>query len=219
MLYSENEYAFVNRAYAVILILFSILSVSLSPIQGVLWINSWSTDFFDLFFSRVTHFGNGVIIVPFLIILSFRKIYLSIALAVSGLVQGLVVLICKRVLFPFAERPISELSQCAAHFISGVNVHHSNSFPSGHTVTIFGLCIFLSLCFKNRTLTYVLLILATIVGISRVYLLQHYITDVAVGSLIGSSTSIIVFHFFENMNKPTWMTNAPRFRLRTPSQS
>ncbi|HEY5749308.1 MAG TPA: phosphatase PAP2 family protein [Chryseolinea sp.] len=213
---SDKEYNFVYSSFGVIHVLFTTLSLSMAPLDGVFWVNGLNTEFLDFVFQRITYFGNGVFMIPFLVILYLRKIYLSIALATSGLVQGCVVILFKQILFPFSDRPITKIKAGAAHLIPGLNIHHSNSFPSGHAVTVFGFCIFLALCYKNKLLTCMLLLLATLVGISRVYLLQHYLMDVAVGALIGSLTSVVVFHVFEKVNKPSWMTTAPRFKLHLP---
>jgi membrane-associated phospholipid phosphatase len=210
----EGELIFTYKCYAFVLILFSLLSLSMSPIQGVVWMNHWNSIFLDQFFASITNLGNGLILIPFLVILSLKRFYLSLALIVNGVVQGIVVSIFKQVLFPGAKRPIHYLDIDSVHLVSGVDIHGSMSFPSGHTVTIFGLCIFLSLCYKNKVLSFVLVCLATLVGLSRVYLLQHFLLDVTVGAVIGTSVGILVFHFFENMNKPTWMSHRLKFRLK-----
>lgn len=215
---NKMEVKFIYHAYAIVLVFLGALSLELSPVQGVILMNSLNTPFLDQFFSATTNLGNGLILVPFLIILSWTRIYLSIGLFANGMIQGIIVSIFKQVIFPSAKRPIQFLDLAEVHTIPGITIHSMKSFPSGHTVTIFGLCIFLSLCYRNRLLTIILLAVASLVAISRVYLLQHFFIDVTAGAAIGITVGIIVYHFFEDMNKPTWMTKRinPKWKINRP---
>jgi membrane-associated phospholipid phosphatase len=67
------------------------------------------------------------------------------------------------------------------------------SFPSGHTMSAFALAIGLVYLFKlNRGLWIFPLVGAVIVGISRVYLVQHFLKDVLAGSLLGVLIGLII---------------------------
>lgn len=63
------------------------------------------------------------------------------------------------------------------------------SFPSGHTCAAFILA--LSLMALNPLIKLLSLSLATLVGISRIYLGVHYPTDVIIGFLIALATGMI----------------------------
>ncbi|MDI6601484.1 MAG: phosphatase PAP2 family protein [Thermoanaerobacteraceae bacterium] len=69
-----------------------------------------------------------------------------------------------------------------------------HSFPSGHTTAGFALAV--SLSFGYPALYLAFLGLATMVGISRIYVGMHYPTDVLMGAAIGSGMSLLTHVIF-----------------------
>jgi membrane-associated phospholipid phosphatase len=97
----------------------------------------------------------------------------------------------------------------------GVSMHHSNSFPSGHASTFFMFCtclVIIQACHYRRrnslqnqrtkiqfnAALLVLLVLAAVGAYSRVYLSQHFLSDVCVGSIIGFITPFLMYHLLWN---------------------
>ena len=80
-------------------------------------------------------------------------------------------------------------------FIPGVRINKGlTSFPSGHTMAAFALFSFLTLCFPRKTwLSIVCFAAAMLVGVSRMYLVQHFFTDVYSGAVIGISLGILAY--------------------------
>lgn len=66
------------------------------------------------------------------------------------------------------------------------------SFPSGHTTAAFSIATTISFIFPS--LMVLSFILASLVGISRIYLGVHYPTDVLGGVFLGTIVSTIVFY-------------------------
>jgi undecaprenyl-diphosphatase len=68
-----------------------------------------------------------------------------------------------------------------------------SSFPSGHTTSSFACASVI--CFYTLPLGILALCFATLMGISRVYLFVHYISDIVYAMLLGISIGIIVMLF------------------------
>jgi undecaprenyl-diphosphatase len=72
----------------------------------------------------------------------------------------------------------------AHHQIHPLYVVHSSSFPAGHAATAFAGAVLLSLLAPR--LAPVFIMLATLIGISRIYDGVHYPTDVLAGAALGA---------------------------------
>ncbi len=68
------------------------------------------------------------------------------------------------------------------------------SFPSGHATTAFSLA--LTVAFLWPKSFWPMLILATLIGLSRIVLGQHYPTDIAAGAVLGTLGAFAVRNFF-----------------------
>ena len=75
------------------------------------------------------------------------------------------------------------------------------SFISGHATNCFGFAVFLSFVFRNRWVTLVALVWATLIGYSRIYLGMQFISDVVGGMLAGTFIAIILYTAFIPLRK------------------
>lgn len=160
--------------------------------------NSLANSFNDLFLGGVTWGGNLVILLPitaiYLYLLdkkSFRKKFIILVLAV--LLGGIIVQLLKKVV----ERP-RPLKEMETLLLAGeVKIHslfypyRANSFPSGHTQAAFGTATAL-ICITKKHIFYFISI-ASLIGLSRIYVGVHFPLDVVSGAIIGTLTSILVF--------------------------
>ena len=86
-------------------------------------------------------------------------------------------------------RPLEHFEKAGIpiNLVDGVNVHHFNSFPSGHTLTAFS-AAFAAICLypsSGRWIQILTLLLALACGLSRIVLAQHWPWDVAGGAVLG----------------------------------
>ncbi len=160
-----------------------------------LLVNRHHCTFGDYFFQYITHLGHGLMYLPFIIIailfFSYRD---AIMLICNGIHLAIVINTAKRLIFPDALRPKAFFQDISdqLYFIDGLKINLFHSFPSGHTATAFSLATMLMLLYsKNRRIDLLLFILALLAGFSRIYLSQHFLEDVLVGSLIGVTITLI----------------------------
>ncbi|MEO9022687.1 MAG: phosphatase PAP2 family protein, partial [Ginsengibacter sp.] len=151
----------------------------------------------DYIFRAFTILGDGLFIIGLAVILFiFRKRFLSLMIIAAYGLSGIPVQIIKS--FFDAPRPALFLKGLNySHFVEGVTLHNYNSFPSGHTASAFALAVILAVGVKNKRYGLLFLCLAALVGYSRIYLSQHFMEDVLVGSLIGVLTGVATYLFLE----------------------
>jgi membrane-associated phospholipid phosphatase len=151
----------------------------------------------DVVFIGITIIGDGFFSAVFSIILFFfNKRFLALMVFSSFAISGIVTQILK--FFISEARPGLFIAQTKyPYFIENVTLHNFHSFPSGHSTSAFALVAILSFAIKNKNYSVLFLIMGALVGYSRIYLGQHFITDVAVGSVIGVLFSIICWMYFE----------------------
>ena len=179
-------------------------------------VNSLHTSFLDTFFKYLSVLAEWPLYVLALLPLLWKKIKITIFFAMCELTGGTILQILKH-LFSF-DRPVSvfeHYEHLALPLVQGVNMHHGNSFPSGHASTFFMFCtccmIILAYYHSRKDRTHnprtrillktsfvLLLVFAAIGAYSRVYLSQHFLSDVCVGSIIGFITPFLMFYLCRN---------------------
>ena len=89
---------------------------------------------------------------------------------------------------------------------------HSGSFPSGHTTAAFelGIAMFLVL---NKKYSWVFPVISALVGLSRIYLMVHYATDVIGGVFVGVFAGIMGYLIMKAIMKKTENTKFAQFDL------
>lgn len=188
---------FINKSLQLIVLIyllsFGVILLLTNHGEVVLWANERHIAFLDQFFKYITHLGDGLVLGIFAFGLLLTNYYKFFQALIAIACQTVLVLMFKLWLAEGAPRPkaffadrINELN-----FIEGVEVRNYGSFPSGHTASAFTLAFILILLVKNETWRIVIFIVALLIGFSRVYLIQHFMIDIYIGSVFGIISVII----------------------------
>lgn len=163
-------------------------------------INKFNSPAYDYFFEYFTYLGDGILWIPLLLYVSLYKKDFLIVVLFAFLISTVLTQFCKWILFADALRPIGILHN-QVRTISGLTVHKTSSFPSGHTTTAFTFALLLSYLFKRKFWTFFFPVIAFFVGYSRVYLAQHFVTDVLGGLLVGITSAYLSLLFYKALKK------------------
>ena len=172
-------------------------------------VNAFHNNFLDQFFKYITFLGDGrfVFLIALIYLFAYKKYGTSIL--ISLIINTILIQVLKRVVFSNRFRPSfyfkNLIEDGSWNMIDGVELYEKFSFPSGHTALIFCLCMSICIFMKKKYFPLLLVLLAYIVGFSRIYLSQHFLIDVLAGALIGSLIPILTFKYIEpllfNKNK------------------
>jgi len=155
-------------------------------------INGNYNEIADQFFKYFTHYGDGVMWAPLGLFCFFFKRKYFIAVLAGVIISTLLAQFLKRVVYPDELRHISYLSESfPIHQVVGVEMRRLHSFPSGHTTTAFTMALIMSHMINKKVWSILLPLLALIAAYSRVYLAQHFPTDLLAGMCIGIVSAIL----------------------------
>ncbi len=167
--------------------------------------------FFDSFFKYITYLGDGIFAALITFIFLFFNIRQGVFILLSYIASGLTSAYLKNYVFDI-NRPhfvfTYFIKNSQIKYIDGIDMIALNSFPSGHATTSFAIFISLALLSKSQIIKICCLALAILGAFSRVYLSQHWLIDITIGSLIGLGFSLLMFTFimrencFSKINKP-----------------
>jgi len=195
-LYKQNKIFFLG--YILLLLIAAFFWIFYSKANGFFLLNPLHNAFLNVFFIAITMIGDGIFSVLVSIILFlFKKRFLALMVFSSFAISGIIAQVLK--LFISEARPALFLvKDNYPNFIEHVTLHNFHSFPSGHSTSAFALAAILCFAVKNKKLSVLFLLGAALVGYSRIYLGQHFITDVAAGSIIAVLISIFCWICFHN---------------------
>ena len=159
--------------------------------QNILsWIQEYMrNDVLSPIFIFITNLGNVAFIWIFLslVLLMFKKTRMVgllslIALLLSGLVNNLILKNLVARIRPYEVIPGLQTL---------IGIQKDYSFPSGHTGSSFASAITMYFGLPKK-MGIPAVILATLIGLSRLYVGVHYPTDVFFGALIGVGIAVLL---------------------------
>ena len=151
--------------------------------------------FFTPFFTFITFFGEkGLFFVILSLILMLfartRKLGLTMLIAI-----GLGALLTNVILKTAVARPRPYLQNQVYkgfHQLVGARVESDLSFPSGHTtVAMTSMTALFLLC--NKKWSWLGFLFAILMGLSRIYLIVHYSTDVIAALIVGAASGVVAY--------------------------
>lgn len=195
---------------------FVIVLITLFPLvlipkdQSLLFINGFHSPARDLFFKNLTWLGEGFMIFCCIIILLFLRIRWFFIFSIGLLIHIFLIQINKQYFFNDVYRPSVYMQWVCKdhllHFVEGIKIRREVSFPSGHTTGASFAASFVALVIKNKRVSFYLALLAICIGISRVYLAQHFVIDIYFGFLFGIISSTIGFSIIRGLrSRYQWM--------------
>jgi membrane-associated phospholipid phosphatase len=178
-----------------------------------LLLNAHHTRLQDIFFKYYSMMAEGPLYALALIPLFLKAARLTVFFALSeALGGGLLQILKHTICMPRPASVFDNLPDMTLPLVEGISLHHGNSFPSGHASTffVFFTCCALLLVYyrphkpiRNKRRLCLLveagllmcLAMAALGAYSRVYLSQHFLSDICMGSVIGFATPCILFYF------------------------
>ena len=187
-------------SFTIFIVVANLFLLMLGKKDSFLLLNTFHNKFLDQLFLSITFFGDGILallVCLFLFLFKRRKesLFLLISFSLSSILAQVLKNSFQRL------RPVNFFHNYSYHkLIDGFTNSVYHSFPSGHTTTIFALATMVVFFTKKRSYHILVLIVAILVGYSRIYLGQHFLEDVIFGSIIGTSISLLIGSYFLKMN-------------------
>lgn len=172
------------------LLLGLIASIVLTQIEKsdvIKYFSDHRTEGLNTFFAYATKLGEPIVFIVIGILLMTRRYLDTVILAIMSAVMAILSYLLKSL---FAHpRPRIVLQDLIGNEIvpvEGIYIFGGHtSFPSGHTMAAFALFTYVALLIKSPIVKILSLIVAVCVGLSRVYLIQHFYEDIYFGMWIG----------------------------------
>jgi membrane-associated phospholipid phosphatase len=211
----------VASAFAVLTFLVKTVPIFTIDLQLTKAIQLINFPFFALLMSMVSWLGffpQAIIIAGliFLLIYRFGLLWEAVMTLVAAVIPSAINVLVKGLIQ--RPRPLPNL-------VNVIELLPSYSFPSGHVMfylSFFGFLGFLSFSLLKpsikRTFLLTLFIgLITLIGVSRIYLGQHWASDVLGAYLLGSLTLAVIIQFYL-WGKTRFFVNQPVAAAKPPNK-
>ena len=191
----ENTYF--SIVFLIYIILGGLTLLLLNQGDLLLYFSENRAPFWNVFFSYGTKLGEEWTYIFLLVFFLFIRFRYALLIPITGIIVTLISFLSKN--FFLHPRPSTYYKALGMfediNLVDGIFVVKGlSSFPSGHTMSGFAIFTLTALLISNKKeMAFFLFTLALIVGISRVYLVQHFLKDIYLGSIMGVFIAFIIF--------------------------
>lgn len=203
--------------YLVFLLTAAFFLLNYGKIQIHLYLNqAVGNELVNKFFYYITFLGDGLVAVILIFFILFYNVRLGLCTFFSFLIAAMVTNLIKYGLYDEVVRPwfvFKWIVHSQLNVVEVDDLHIHNSFPSGHATQAFAIFLCLALFAKSNTNKLLFMALALLTAFSRVYLSQHWLVDITVGSIIGSVTAFLFYWFIISKDRLPAL-NVPLLKLR-----
>jgi membrane-associated phospholipid phosphatase len=215
-----RENAVFFACFAVFLTAGAFVLLSMETGDDIFFFSARRTYLGDRFFLYATTLGEGYPFILGIIALLFVRYRYAVVVPVLGLTVSIVSNLTKRYFDhprPYAFLRDRDLLDRLIP-VPGVDMHGGmTSFPSGHAMAAFAVLGFLALCLPAKRwggLVFFLMALAT--GVSRIYLVQHFLKDVYLGAILGVLIALTFHALAASLpgHRWPWLDQSLLFRRR-----
>ena len=180
--------------YGIFLLAGAVVFLEFSKEQIHISINKIYSGFGDFIMPKITFLGDGISITILVLLLFAWNRRFAFFTGIACLLASGITQILKATIYYGDPRPkLFFNSPSPLRFVPGVENYLYDTFPSGHTTVAFAFLFSLVFAVKNNFLKTGFLLLALLIGYSRIYLSQHFLEDVYGGSIVGTVTTFFIF--------------------------
>ncbi len=205
--------------FSIFLVVGMVLLLTTEKGSAILYFNQHRSPQSDIFFRYVSKLGEVLPYLSAIAVLLFVRFRYALMVPLIGFLVSLVSLITKS--FFDHNRPSLYFKELGTfeqiNLVEGIQLWEKYSFPSGHTMSAFAIYGILAFLFGwKKSFGIVMLFLATLVGISRIYLVQHFLQDVFLGAILGVLIAMSVYVYQNRFpyNPNHWIDRSLLFKRK-----
>lgn len=167
-----------------------------------LYLNNLGNNSWDFFWLTITDKLNWIPLYIIFTFLIFKKFGIK-KLLIILVVVALMIATSDQISLLYKNTLILRLRPCFNPDFEGImrvvkgSCGGKYGFFSGHATNHFALAVFLSLLFRKKYLSIILIIWAGFIAYSRVYIGVHYPLDILTGSFIGSLIGYLYYEIYQ----------------------